>query len=721
LEPAITNEEEDDMSEFNSPHLPGPTVNGDMFSEGGLRAPPGLGFWRKIWWWFDFIILVKLARLRFIAVLVAIGGVIAYWDTLQAYYAKWTRPATSAAAVADADTEYWCPMHPTIVRDHADKCPICGMPLSKRKKGETHEDEALPPGIVSRVQLTPYRVALAGIQTAEVGYQPLVQEINTVGFVEFDERRLARIAARVTGKSRIDKLYVNVTGQTVTKGEPMALLYSPELVVTTQNLLDARRGGNRDLERMARDRLELWGIEKDQIDDIMRAGKPITQVTIRSPIGGHVIKKYQIEGEYVEEGARLYDVADLSTVWIEGQVYEDELVFLREGLTVSATTKAHPNRTFDGKVAFLHPHLDAATRTLRVRYDMANPGHDLRPGMYASVKLQVPMTRLTVFRHAFTDDWQRGTATDLAVHAVANPSGLAASGGLISLLQAAEQRAVHQQGLVLAIPERSVIDTGSRKIVYREAEPNVYEGVEVRLGPRCGGFYPMVNGLELGDHVATAGSFLIDAETRLTGGVSSTYFGASGGPGGDRRAAARPSMTEDQETLIQSSLAKLSAADRQLAESQRFCPVLTDNRLGVMGVPVKLILQGQTIFLCCKGCIKSARENEAKTLAKVAEMKNRPQSSPPTAVSPGTKEAEIQARLAKLSPEDRRLAEAQGYCPIIPRNRLGAMDVPFKIMVKGQAVFLCCDGCEEKALAHPDKTLATVEQLKAKIKAEKKP
>src|SRR5262249_19620445 len=150
--------------------------------------------------------------------------------------------------------------------------------------------------------------------------------------------------------------------------------------------------------------------------------KPITQVTIRSPISGHVIRKYQVEGEYVEEGARLYDVADLSTVWIEGQVYEDEVAFLHEGLPVSATTKVHPNRSFDGQVAFLHPHLDSATRTLRVRFDMPNPGHDLRPGMYATVKLQVPVTRLTMFRHAFSNEWRRETTADLAAHALANPS-----------------------------------------------------------------------------------------------------------------------------------------------------------------------------------------------------------------------------------------------------------------------------------------------------------
>src|SRR5581483_12503518 len=193
--------------------------------EGGLRAPPGLGFWGRLWWWLKFWLYVKTARLRFIAVLVAVGGVIAYWDTLKAYYEKWARPAATHAA-AGSDLEFWCPMHPTVVRDHPDKCPICAMPLSKRKKGEKSDDDALPPGVISRVQLSPYRIALAGLQTTEIGYRPLTKEIRTVGFVEFDERRLTRITARVTGKSRIDKLYVNVTGQMIHAGDPVADLYS---------------------------------------------------------------------------------------------------------------------------------------------------------------------------------------------------------------------------------------------------------------------------------------------------------------------------------------------------------------------------------------------------------------------------------------------------------------------------------------------------------------
>ena len=554
----------------------------------GFPRSGGHGLGWKAWQ----VAKVVQARLRFIAILAAVGAALVYWDTLNAYYEKWTRPLLGAETAVSPDTEYRCPMHPTVVRDHPDKCPICNMPLSKRKKGAKEEGEALPPGVVSRVQLTPYKVAVAGIETAEVGYQPLTRDITAVGFVEFDERNLRRITARATGKSRIDKLFVNVTGQTVARGEPLAELYSPDLVVTVDNLLTTQGSGNRSLERLARDRLRLWGIDRDQIDDILRTGRPITHVTIRSPIHGHVIKKYQVEGEYVEEGARLYDVADLSTVWIEAQVYEDEVAFLKEGLPVTATTRAFPNREFKGKLAFIHPHLDATTRTLKVRFDMDNPHHDLRPGMYATVKLQVPVTQMDLLPPNASE----------------------------------KQKQKYREGLVLAVPERAVIDTGSRKFVYREAEPDVFEGVEVELGPRCGGFYPVVRGLQPGDKIATTGSFLIDAETRLTAGASSTYFGASGGPHSEHRSAttaARPSMTRDEDSRVQAALAKLSAEDRRLAQEQRFCPIQPNNRLGSMGVPVPVEVKGRRVFLCCKGCKDDALANPDQTLAQVEKLKAR--------------------------------------------------------------------------------------------------
>jgi multidrug efflux pump subunit AcrA (membrane-fusion protein) len=681
------------MSDRDVPQLSEPGPDEDRFSEGGLRAPAHYSRLRKIWWWFDFLVLVKLARLRFLAILAVVGATILYWDTLQSYYEHWTRPHDDASAVASSDIEFWCPMHPTIVRDKPDKCPICGMPLSKRKKGVGAEtEEALPPGVVSRVQLTPYKVVNAGVQTAEVSYQPLTKEITTVGFVEYDERKLARITARPTGKSRIDRLYVNVTGQAVRKGEPLAELYSPDLVTTVQNLLDARRDGNQDLQRMARDRLQLWGIDDDQIEETLKTGRAVTRMSVRSPISGHVIKKYQVEGEYVEEGARLYDVADLSAVWIEAQVYEDQIAFLKEGLTVTATAKAFPNREFCGKIAFIYPFLDTATRTMRVRFDMHNPENELRRGMYATISVQVPAVRLN----------------ELAKDAP----------------QELKQR--HDQGLVLAVPEQAVVDTGRRKIVYRETEQDTFEGVDVQLGPRCGAFYPVLSGLAAGDRVATAGAFLIDAETRLTAGASSTYFGASAGPQGiDRRSAAtaRPSLTRDEEDRVQGILAKLSPEDRIVVEAQGFCPVLTDNRLGSMGKPVKLLVKGQPVFLCCKGCVNKALADPDKTLTSVGEVKARGTAGQPPAVVPTTapkgsdvRAGKIKAPLAKLSPEDRRLAEEQGFCPESDRP-LGSMGVPIKILVKGMPVFLCCQSCEDDARAQPDQALAKVAELKAKAKA----
>jgi Cu(I)/Ag(I) efflux system membrane fusion protein len=599
----------------------------------------------RIW----IILRTLQARLRFVAILAAIGLVIGNWTLLTGYWEKWTRPAAEHDHAVAGD-EYYCPMHPQIVRDKPDKCPICGMPLSARKTAAATTEEGLPPG-VTRVQLSPYRVALAGLKTWEVQYQPLTKEISTVGFVEFDERKMAQITSWVSGKSRITKLYVNMTGQHVRKGEPLAQLYSPELVSTAQNLIDASKGNNKNLEKIARDRLLLWGIADDEIDAIVKSGAPLTHLTIRSPIHGHVKKKYVVEGQYVDEGAPLFDVVELSTVWIEAQIYEDDVAFfnpsplsppgrgvggegssapplltrpgtkvLAEGLHVTATLKALPNRVFHGKLSFIQPHLDAGTRTLKVRFDMENPGHELLPGMYASVKISFPSARLDVFPRAILEDWQTASAIDLASHG-AFP-GMPPFLALEAALRAGTRLALVNRGLLLAVPETAVIDTGTRKFVYREAWPGTYDAVEVQLGPRSGGFYAMVRGLEAGDKVVTAGSFLIDAETRLTSGVASTYFGASGGPRGHShgvRGDVRPSMADDENAKVKANLAKLSRVDQRLAEAQGFCPIL-ENRLGAMGVPVKVMIQNQPVFLCCGGCVARAQANEDHTLATVKRL-----------------------------------------------------------------------------------------------------
>ena len=172
----------------------------------------------------------------------------------------------------------------------------------------------------------------------------------------------------------------------VKEGDELALLYSPDLLVTVQNLLDAKRSNNQELLQSARTRLELLGIDEQQINDIIKAGKATTEIKIRSPITGHVIQKYVKEGQYVAEGTPLYEVADITTVWIQAQIYEEDMAFLPIGdsadnsqkvetqeLDVTATTRAFPNEVFRGKLTFIYPHVDQDTRTVTVRFEVDNP------------------------------------------------------------------------------------------------------------------------------------------------------------------------------------------------------------------------------------------------------------------------------------------------------------------------------------------------------------
>jgi Cu(I)/Ag(I) efflux system membrane fusion protein len=699
--------------------------NGDL---SGPAPSSGHGLGWKTWQ----IVKVIWARLRFFLILAATGLVVGYWDTLSGYYEKWTRPLYGHDEAASSDTEYFCPMRPFIVRDNRkEKCPICHMDLAKRKKG-SGETEPLPPGTVTRVQLSPYRVVLAGVQTTEVQYRPLSKEMTTFGSVEFNEEKLAHVATRQKG--RIVKLFASYTGQHVEKGEKLAVLdvrYSPELMVTLEDLRRASTGGNSTAEKMARDRLKLWDVGEAQIKDFLRTGKVSTEMTVYSPIKGHVTKKYQREGSFVEDGTPLYDVANLDTVWVEAQVYEADQSLLTEGLRVQATTLGLPGRSFPGTLDFVYPHLDEASRTLTVRYRLPNPHYHLRPGMYATVKIDVPPAKIGTLSAALCEDWAALNTADLLAHSLGLPVGPGAGAGLLSLLHAAGRRAGLHSGRVLTVPDSAVIDTGSLKVVYRESAPNTYEGVAVQLGPRMslsGGtaaFYPVLHGLEAGDRIVTNGSFLIDAETRLNPAAGSIYFGGSSGKTGPSGVAMRPSTPEDEgtkERKVKAELAKLGAGDRRLAEQQRFCAVLQTNLLGSMGPPVKVLIEGQPVFLCCGSCEEKAKANSQRTLQTVEKLKasrgRQPPERSPTAPAPAAtseEEAEIRENLAKLDATDRKLAESQRWCPIDSDNRLGSMGKPVKVMVKGQPVFLCCKACQKQALANPDKTLARVKALKARV------
>jgi Cu(I)/Ag(I) efflux system membrane fusion protein len=525
--------------------------------------------------WQKFRLIVKVVelRLRFLALMAVTGLVFVYWDTLWNRYEKWARPAADRHATV-AGIEYYCPMHPQVVQDQPGACPICGMSLAKRKKGEK---AALPPGVTARVELAPFRVKQAGIQVAEVGYAPLTQSVTTVGSVAFDERRIKSIVSKVPGTSRVEKLHVNFTGQDVIAGQPVAELYSPELSQAIQELLNAARRAapssqpqsaiarslQADREQMVRasaEKLKRWGIMPSQIHEILETGKTDVTIPILSPISGHVFKKNVVEGDEVPERFVMFEVADLHTVWVEAQVYESQVGLVHVGQPVEATVEAFPGKTFPGKVEFLQPHLDPTTRTVEIWYALDNPGHRLRPGMFATVTLKTPLTETPEFqertsarprRASLTVEEQKTClVTGAKLGSMGEPVLVEIEGRKVWTccdscppklkVQPAKylaRLAPSPRDEVLSVPESAVIDTGSRKVVYVEAAPGVYEGREVILGPRIGDRFPVVDGLAPGEKVAASGAFLIDAESRLN---------PSSGPASPGEAA--PPRSGDHET-----------------------------------------------------------------------------------------------------------------------------------------------------------------------------
>ena len=533
------------------------------------------------WQKFRMVVKVVELRLRFVALMAVTGLVFAYWDTLWNHYEKWTRPPGETHA-ATSDTEYFCPMHPTVIQSEPGSCPICGMPLSKRKKGET---EILPAGVLARVSLAPFRVAQAGVQTSEVGYAPLSETVITVGSVEVDERQLKRISSRTKGMSRVETLFVNFTGTRVKAGEPLAELYSPELYQALQELLLVQRsarerpraqtalgrsvlGDPNELVGLSREKLRLWGITPAQIDRILREGKADYKLPILSPIGGVVIRKNVVEGEYVSEGQAMFEVADLTHVWVKAQIYENQFSLVRVGQAVEAVVEAYPGEVFAGKVAFIDPVLNPQTRTVTVRYDMENLDLRLRPGMFATVTLKTPVADTPAFRSKRASRPAAGTArmasltvdeqkicpvTTLKLGAMGDPVSTEVEGrklwmcceGCESKLKAEPAKylarlAPAPKDTVLTVPESAVIDTGTKKVVYVEAEPGVFEGREVVLGPISGDRYPVLDGISPGETVVTQGSFLIDAENRLNPKASGKHVGSDRPAVPAPRAAAAP-------------------------------------------------------------------------------------------------------------------------------------------------------------------------------------
>ena len=389
--------------------------------------------------------------------------------------------STAGAGDAEgAETIWTCAMHPQIRQPEPGPCPICGMDLISVSSGG-----ASGGGSTTRVVLSDRAKTLIKLRTAPVRRQVnAMAEVRLLGRAEPNETTQKTITAWTGG--RIDRLHVNVTGQRVRAGQVIATLYSPEVFAAHQDLLVAkqqvgqvasspessRRAAQAALAA-ARERLRLLGVPDNELVRMETESRPTRAVAIRTPFGGTVIERLASEGAYVTTGAPLYKIADLNTLWVQLDAYENDLPRLSVGQTARIEIEAMPGEDFEGRVTFIDPTLDVRRRTARVRVEVDSHDGRLRPGMFVQAT-------------------------------VVNAAG-------------ADERAP------LVVPSAAPLFTGRRAIVYVEVETDGRMGYEprtVRLGTRLGNFYPVVAGLSEGERVVTRGAFALDADLQIRGGAS---------------------------------------------------------------------------------------------------------------------------------------------------------------------------------------------------------
>jgi membrane fusion protein, copper/silver efflux system len=360
---------------------------------------------------------------------------------------------------------YWRGQHAST--DHASSAD----PMAQSTPGSTSmEGHDMSSGSVN---VSPEKQQLVGIRTAVAAVRPLVKTIRTVGIVTYDETRVAQVFSKVDGW--IEKLFVNYTGKLVQKGQPLFTLYSPDLVSTQEEYLLALRAkqtlgsssikeisaGSDSLFESAHRRLSLWDISEEQISDLNKSGKPNRTLTFYSPISGFVIKKDAAQGMKVMPDKELYTITDLSTVWVNADIYENELSNVRLGQRATIALSYFPGEKFSGKVTWIAPVLEEKTRTTKVRLEFANRDFKLKPEMYANVEIEV------------------------------------------------------DGGRKLAIPDEAVLDSGIRKIVFIDKGEGRYAPAEVKLGSKFDGYYEVFAGLSPGERIIASASFLLDSESRL--------------------------------------------------------------------------------------------------------------------------------------------------------------------------------------------------------------
>ena len=440
-----------------------PSETQDEFQQGHEAPPPGTKFMSVLRW----VLVVGMAVVAVYAV---------------ARYARRSGDASTITQSPNQEQRYQCPMHPQIIRPQPGACPICGMDLVLIEEAEHKhtDDDASVKGLVA-IDLPLDRVQKIGVKTAKVALMDVPSQVRTVGLLEANERGRVAVVARFSGF--VEALYVNETGQQVKKGQPIAKIYSPEVLQAQEEFINAQQWNaptalsasnpthpghaeaSTDLLKDARRRLELLGLAAQDIDDIAARKQAQAAVILRAPSSGYVTSKTVLAGAAIERGAQLLEIADLSVLWLVADIYEGDLARVRLGNKAQFTTAAFPGESFAAKVQFVYPTVDASARTLRVRLELRNPtsagGVKLRPGMYGDVFIE--------------------TAA----------------------------------GKALMVLAEAVVDTGQAQYIFVAQGEGRFTPRPVKLGARRGEFVEVLQGLVADQEVVTTANFLIDSESRL--------------------------------------------------------------------------------------------------------------------------------------------------------------------------------------------------------------
>jgi len=520
----------------------------------------------------------------------------------------------SHASASAANVQYICPMMCTPPQSEPGRCPVCAMELVPSTSGGGGSDPR-------SIQIDPASRRVANIRTVAVTSMPMVRTIRAIGELCYDEGTLKTLSAYVDG--RLDRLYADYTGIVVKKDDNLALVYSPRLYSSQVELLLAKKARERsrsasltrvtqsslNLYESARQRLLELGMTAAQIEQLERVGKANSRMHLRAPISGTVIEKFATEGQYVKEGQAIYELADLSTVWLMLELFPEDAATIRYGQKVNAAIQSLPGRKFTGRVAFIDPNVDPKTRTVGVRVVISNEDDLLRVGDYGKATIEVPLAgsgdqQGGIYDPELANKW----ISPRHPHVVESSAGKCRVCG-VDLVPAARFGFTAQasdNAEVLAVPRDAVLMAGSNSVLYIETEPGRFEIRPVVLGPNCGDQIVILDGVEMGEQVATRGNFLIDSQMQLAGNPSLID-----------PTKAEPKVDEAMSAEMIAALAKLSTEDRGLAEKQRICPV-TMMALGSMGAPKKVDVSGTPVFICCEGCRGSLLEEPEKYLAKLA-------------------------------------------------------------------------------------------------------